>query len=253
MQNRLKGITEENLPQYHKQSVKQRTQTQDFENPLDVFMIDNNRSKGHSVYQGQSSSIRQTPEDAKVDIQRQNSIASSFQNLSLNDGLSINDSQYSIYNPSINEPFVPDDADPLEKEMHAFLDQCGIFQINIKQQLDQEKKSTHTASSSRRSFFQTRKSPSFFERRNMRIAQQAEQQSTQGTRTTASSSGVQSQKLMGLNPIMCGGATFSSDMFKQPQLSSKANQVANSVKEEEPATPNIQMAPNLCTEQKNDA
>ena len=29
-------------------------------------------------------------------------------------------------------PVVPEDAEPLEKEMHAFLDKCGIFQVNIK-------------------------------------------------------------------------------------------------------------------------
>ena len=79
--------------------------------------------------------------------------------------MSVNDSQFSHYNPSINEPFVSDNADPEEKEMHAFLDSCGVFQVNIKQQLEIEKKSAYSASQSRRSFFQTRKSPSFLERR----------------------------------------------------------------------------------------
>mmetsp|Transcript_16919 Transcript_16919/g.21412 ORF Transcript_16919/g.21412 Transcript_16919/m.21412 type:complete len:86 (-) Transcript_16919:1975-2232(-) len=84
--------------------------------------------------------------------------------------MSVNESQFSHYIPSINEPFVSEDADPIEKEMHAFLDSCGVFQVNIKQQLEIEKKSTYSASASRRSFFQNRKSPSFFERRQNRIA-----------------------------------------------------------------------------------
>ena len=46
--------------------------------------------------------------------------------------MSVNDSQFSHYNPSINEPVVLDEADPVEKEMHAFLDACGVFQVNIK-------------------------------------------------------------------------------------------------------------------------
>ena len=65
-------------------------------------------------------------------VQRQSSILS-FQNLSVGDCTSINDSQYSHYNPSINEPFVSEDADPDEKEMHQFLDLAGVFQVNIKQ------------------------------------------------------------------------------------------------------------------------
>ena len=84
--------------------------------------------------------------------------------------MSVNDSQFSHYNPSISEPFVSDNADPVEKEMHAFLDNCGVFQVNIKQQLEIEKKTVYSQSNSRRSFFQTRKSPSFFERRQHRLA-----------------------------------------------------------------------------------
>ena len=41
--------------------------------------------------------------------------------------MSVCDSHFSHYNPSINEPFVSDDADPEEKEMHAFLDLAGIY------------------------------------------------------------------------------------------------------------------------------
>jgi len=41
---------------------------------------------------------------------------------------------------------VPEDADPIEKQMHAFLDQYGVKQINIKDQLKMEKQSTVLAS-----------------------------------------------------------------------------------------------------------
>ena len=70
-------------------------------------------------------------------LQRQSSIAS-FQNLSIDGSMSVCDSQFSHYNPSINEPFVSANADPEEKEMHAFLDNAGIFQVNIKAQLAEE-------------------------------------------------------------------------------------------------------------------
>jgi len=50
-------------------------------------------------------------------VVRQSSIAS-FQNLSIGDCTSVCDSQFSHYNPSINEPFVSTDADSDEKEMH---------------------------------------------------------------------------------------------------------------------------------------
>ena len=49
-------------------------------------------------------------------------------------------------NPSINEPVVSEDADPAERAIHAFLDLAGIYQVNIKQQLEEEKKSTYSAS-----------------------------------------------------------------------------------------------------------
>ena len=56
----------------------------------------------------------------------------SFNNLSIGDCTSVDDSTYSHFTPSINEPFVSDAADPQEKEMHAFLDCAGIFQVNVK-------------------------------------------------------------------------------------------------------------------------
>ena len=65
-------------------------------------------------------------------MKRQASILS-FQNLSIDDCGSVCDSQYSHFNPSINEPFVSEDATHEEKSIHAFLDAAGIFQVNVKQ------------------------------------------------------------------------------------------------------------------------
>ena len=60
----------------------------------------------------------------------------SFQ-LSIGDCTSIGESQ-SHYNPCINEPFISEDADSDEKEMHRFLDMAGVKQVNIKSQLEYE-------------------------------------------------------------------------------------------------------------------
>ena len=59
-------------------------------------------------------------------MQRQSSILS-FQNLSIGDCTSVCDSQYSHLTPSINEPYVSEDATAEEKAMHSFLDNLGIF------------------------------------------------------------------------------------------------------------------------------
>lgn len=37
--------------------------------------------------------------------------------------------------PCVNEPIVRDDASPEELAINAFLDSCGISQINVRQQL----------------------------------------------------------------------------------------------------------------------
>lgn len=100
-------------------------------------------------------------------FQRQSSILS-FQNLSIGDCNSVCDSQFSHYNPAINEPFVSEDASPEEVAMHAFLDAAGVFQVNIKHQLEEERKSVCSASPSlqRLSQWRTKKSsPSFIEKR----------------------------------------------------------------------------------------
>ena len=69
--------------------------------------------------------------NVKNEFQRQSSVLS-FQNLSIDGSMSVCDSQYSHYNPSINEPVISVDADPEEREIHAFLDSAGIYQVNIK-------------------------------------------------------------------------------------------------------------------------
>ena len=47
-------------------------------------------------------------------------------------------SAISARGPCINEPFVAPDASEEEKAIHAFLDQCDIFQINVKNQIYEE-------------------------------------------------------------------------------------------------------------------
>ena len=117
---------------------------------------------------------------------RQSSILS-FQNLSIGDTTSMCASEYSHYNPSINEPFVSDNADPQERAMHEFLDLAGVFQINIKAQLQEEKKSAYSASPSIKKLSMTRNkpSPSFMERRRQRLL--STKDSTQGSSTGAKS------------------------------------------------------------------
>ena len=65
---------------------------------------------------------RESESKNDIAIKRRNSMLS-FKNLSINDCTSIcGDSTYSHYNPSINEPYVSDEATPEERAMHAFLD-----------------------------------------------------------------------------------------------------------------------------------
>ena len=101
-------------------------------------------------------------------VQRRSSILS-FQNLSIDGGLSACDSQFSHYNPSINEPFVPDDASAEEREMHAFLDAAGVFQVNVKGQLAEEQKASIAPSPTLNQHLSQMRvkhsSPSFMERR----------------------------------------------------------------------------------------
>lgn len=96
-------------------------------------------SMSPKVSKGLATIIGVQPFESKhAAIVRQASFAS-YQNVSL-DNMSIN-SHISACNPSINEPVVFDESDLFERDMHAFLDAAGIFQVNVKQQLECEKKS----------------------------------------------------------------------------------------------------------------
>lgn len=196
------------------------------ENPLNFLMIED--SNRNSLNIGRMHPLKQmTQNDATAFVHRQSSIASIF-NLSINNDC---DSQFSQYAPSINEAFVPEDADPIEKQMHAFLDQYGVKQINIKDQLKMEKQSTVLASQNRLSFMQKGKSPSFMERRQMRVMASVkggvEQQSAHST-STNTNTGPRSVMLspMIVNDIRGGGrAQFNTEIFQHANKSTTKHQV----------------------------
>lgn len=172
-----------------------------------------------------STTEQNGPVTTENDLQRQSSIMS-FQNLSIDGSMSVCDSQYSHYNPSINEPFVSDDADPEEKAMHAFLDACGIFQVNFKAQLAVEQKATCSASNSLMlSHRRVKPSPSFLERRRQRLLSNNNQ-----AISATSSTGAKSQNNKTSQQISTlSGANFSADMFR-PTLTN--NSLPKSVSEE---------------------
>lgn len=152
-------------------------------------------------------------------MKRQSSMLSSFQNISLFDCNSVDDSQLSHYQPSINEPYVDHDASPEVKAMHAFLDCTGIFQVNVRQQLDSEKKQTYTASGAlkqRLSLTKTKLSPGILERR-ARLFSKNES-------TAGSSLGATSQTFT----LQCGLPAFSTDLFKYGSLPKSVKEEPNS-------------------------
>ena len=80
--------------------------------------------------------------------------------------MSLCDSEFSQYNPSINEPFISEEADPEEKEMHSFLDAAGVFQINIKAQMAEEQKAAcYSSPVNKLHRMRSKQSPSFMQRR----------------------------------------------------------------------------------------
>ena len=95
---------------------------EEYKSPHDVLMTTNKIMRSPSVYSG----IRPVWGDVGM---RKSSFAS-FQNLSVGADTSVNDSEYSHYNPVVNEPVIYDNTDPSEKAMHAFLDSFGISQVN---------------------------------------------------------------------------------------------------------------------------
>ena len=146
-------------------------------------------------------------------FQRQSSFLS-FQALSIDDCNSVCDSQFSHYNPAINEPFVSEDASPDEVAMHAFLDAAGVFQVNIKHQLQEERKSVYSGSPSlqRLSLWRTKKSsPSFLEKRNRLLSMRVSTTGSVGAHSQPNNTGAGSTGKSGGRPC------FGSDMFKPTQ------------------------------------
>ena len=99
--------------------------------------------------------------------------------------------------------------------MHEFLDNAGIFQVNIKAQLDEEKKSTYSASPIllRLSQGRSKKSPSLIERRRKMFSSKSS--NAGGASGGNSSTGVKSQRaqIPRLN-LQLGRATFSTEIFE---------------------------------------
>ena len=112
--------------------------------------------------------------------------------------------------------------------MHSFLDTLGIFQINVKQQLEDEKKTIYSASPNIHKFTAMRaKQSSFMERRMRNISKTAA--------TAASSSGAQSVTHSTINrpaSLIMGGATFSSEIFRGNRPTAIGSSFPKSVEEE---------------------
>ena len=146
-------------------------------------------------------------------FQRQESFLS-FQALSIGDCNSVCDSQFSHYNPAINEPFVSEDASPDEVAMHAFLDTVGVFQVNIKHQLEEERKSLYSASPSLQKLSLgrfKRSSPSFMEKRTRMFSMRDSTTGSVGAHSQPNNTGAESTGKSGGRPC------FGSDMFKPTQ------------------------------------
>ena len=71
-----------------------------------------------------------------MELARRSSMFSAYNELSIqSDVFSVVDSTASVFAPSINEPCLDDNASPEEHAMHDFLNNAGIFQVNVKDQL----------------------------------------------------------------------------------------------------------------------
>ena len=90
-------------------------------------------------------------------------------------------SQASYIEHTRNKPYIADDAGPDELAMHDFLDQIDVFQINVKQMLRDEQKMYTSPSISKLSALRarqnTKKSPSFMERRMSKMLSVCEEPS----------------------------------------------------------------------------
>ena len=86
---------------------------------------------------------------------------------------SVCDSTASHIPASINEPVLHDNASADELAVHNFLNEVGIFQVNVKDQLTADQKS-HFSSPKLSSHFSSmtkKSSPSFMQKRQQRIAE----------------------------------------------------------------------------------
>ena len=82
------------------------------------------------------------------------------------------DSTFSHYNPSVYDVILSPDADEDEVAMHEFLNDLGVHQVNVKQQLEAEKRTVCSASpnlSQRFSLLRMKSPPSFMQKRRERM------------------------------------------------------------------------------------
>ena len=74
------------------------------------------------------------------------------------------DTEFSHYNPSVYDAYISPDADEDELAMHEFLDSVGIYQVNVKLQIEAEKRTVCSASPNIQRFSllnRKKQSPSF--------------------------------------------------------------------------------------------
>ena len=109
-----------------------------------------------------------------------------FAGLSIGDNNSVCDSEFSRYNPSVYDYQIPVDAEDDERAMHEFLDSVGVYQINVKVQIESEKRTVFSASPNLSQTFRMKQSPSFMLKRRERFL------SNNGQSTKGSSNGTKS-------------------------------------------------------------
>lgn len=73
---------------------------------------------------------------------------------------------------SVNYVIVQDDASPEEKAIHEWLDKCGIFEVNVSMQIQDDSKSACSNSPESKKYWvdlqsKNRSSPSFLQKRRM--------------------------------------------------------------------------------------
>lgn len=78
-------------------------------------------------------------------LSHQNLMDNVFHNLNLSvmscQGEEVGSEHGSRFGLSVNQVHIPEDAPSEEKQIHNFLDMCGIFEINVKMQMQDDQKS----------------------------------------------------------------------------------------------------------------